>query len=688
MPALDGLRGVAVLGVVLYHAGVPVLPGGFLGVDLFFVLSGFLITSLLLVEWSSRGRIDLRTFWMRRARRLLPALVLVLLAVAALDRWGGDGAPVASRADIAATLGYLQNWHLLMGGSGYFEQSALPSTLQHTWSLSIEEQFYLLWPLLLGGVLLRTSAGRARPQPAPLRRALVVTLATAAASAALMAALYHPGDDPSRVYYGTDTRASALLLGAVLAIGLTLRADRLRLVRAGAAATGTGDPPRITAYRQAVLPEVLGWAGAGALAVLWTRASGDSPGLYRGGMLLGELGAALAIAAVVLHPRALLARVLSWGPLRRLGMVSYGVYLWHGPVLGFVTAARTGLHGSALLAVRLAGTLLVAVVSFVLVERPLRYGSLPRLSAVRRPALVATVLGVTAVVLPAGVAVALAPPSSVPTVALGEEQAQDDGTAGGDPEDVPSVPPTTPRRNRAAAGASSRNRDRSGEARDLLVMGDSVAKSLAAGLTSYLQGSPLHVTDGAVLGCGVTIGGPYHYSGQLRLQGHHCPPWESRWRARVKATDPDVVVLLVGRWEVMDRVFQGRWTHIGDPAYDAYLQGQLRKAIGILQSTGARVVVLTAPYYRRGEQPDGDLWPEDVPDRTDRWNALLRAAAAPAGASVVDFGHETGPRGRYEEVVDGTQLRYDGVHLREAGVRAVAPWLLPRLLGPLHVPKR
>jgi peptidoglycan/LPS O-acetylase OafA/YrhL/lysophospholipase L1-like esterase len=662
MPALDGLRGLAVLAVVLYHAGLAAVPGGFLGVDLFFVLSGFLITSLLVLEWRARGRIDLPAFWARRARRLLPALLLVLVAVGLLDRFGGDGTPQATRGDVLATLAYVQNWHLLAGGTGYFEQAALPSSLQHAWSLSIEEQFYLVWPILLGALL----AARGLRRAARLRLTLAVTVAGAGVSAAVMAALHPAGADPSRVYYGTDTRACSLLIGAALAVGLALRPD---------------------ARPAGVLPVVLGWVGAGALVVLWARADGDSDLLYRGGMPLGEVAAALVIAAVALRPAAPLARVLAWRPLRLLGVVSYGVYLWHWPLFGLLTAARTGLHGPALLAVRLASTLLAAVVSYVLVERPLRRPAArsrrshravaPRLVAVRAVPAAAVAVAVVAA------AVALAPASAVPTAALAAEQGQDDDDGTVDPEHEGDAEPTgTP--TRAATGTTSRSR--SAQARRLLVMGDSVAKSLAAGLASYLGGASPHLTDGAVLGCGVTIGGPFHYSGQLRVQGNQCVPWEQRWRARVKAVRPDVVVLLVGRWEVMDRVFEGRWTHIGDPGYDAYLQGQLRTAIGILRSTGARVVVVTAPYYRRGEQPDGDLWAEDAPDRTDRWNTLLRATAAPAGASVVDFGGRTGPHGRYEELVDGVRLRYDGVHLREAAVRALAPWLLPRVLGPLRAP--
>jgi peptidoglycan/LPS O-acetylase OafA/YrhL len=685
MPALDGLRGLAVLAVVLYHGGVAGLGGGFLGVDAFFVLSGFLITSLLLVEWSSTGTVSLRRFWERRARRLLPALVVLLLAVVALARWTDQASVVASRGDVAATLAYVQNWHLITAGHGYFAQSALPSSLQHTWSLSIEEQFYLVWPLLLGAAFLaarRRTGGRRAPDPRTrarvLRLLLAATLLAAAASTADMVLRFDPGADPSTLYYGTDTRAGGLLLGASLALALALRADRATPAAARRDHAGMA---------------LAGWTGVLAVAVLWVRAEGSSPWLYRGGMALGEVAVVLVIATVVLQPDSVLARVLSWRPLRALGVVSYGVYLWHWPLFALLTASRTGLHGVPLLAARLVVTLVVAAVSLWLVERPLRTGRAP--AGAPRALLAA---GAAACVV---AVVALAPASAVPASDLVAQTTDPDGAEGAAPETgVPPEPTTvpvlpSPSRPPSPGGSEGRSGDggtatgaRAGTAHEVLVVGDSVAKSLAGGLASYVGGSGLHVTDAAWLGCGITVGGPYHYSGDLRRQSLRCAHWASHWRQELARTRPQVAVMLVGRWEVMDRMYDGRWTHVGDRAYDDYLTGQLRQAVAVLSSTGARVVLLTAPYYRRGEQPDGEPWAEDQPERVDRWNALLRAAAAPTGATVVDLDHRTGPHGHYQEVVDGARLRYDGVHFQQSGVRALGPWLLPRLLGPLELPRR
>src|SRR5690348_10194371 len=202
-PGLDGLRAIAVTGVFVYHARIDWLPGGFLGVDLFFVLSGYLITSLLLVEWEARNRIDLRRFWLRRARRLLPALVVVVLGALVLAAIFARSDLRNTRSDAVSSLLYYTNWHLILARHSYFAIHGSPSLLQHLWSLAVEEQFYLVWPLLLvpGLVLL----GR--------KRLPMLVIAGIAASVALMWTLYNPEGDPSRVYFGTDTRAFLLLMG-------------------------------------------------------------------------------------------------------------------------------------------------------------------------------------------------------------------------------------------------------------------------------------------------------------------------------------------------------------------------------------------------------------------------------------------------------------------------------------------
>ncbi|MDX3344184.1 acyltransferase [Streptomyces sp. ME02-6979A] len=339
---LDGLRGVAVLGVLFFHAGH--FDGGFLGVDLFFVLSGFLITGLLLTEARARdGRIDLLAFWGRRARRLLPALAVVLagtlLLVWALGppnllRYALDDGPW-----VAANLA---NWHFVADRVGYWD-SAGTRVFSHLWSIAVEEQFYVVWPL----VLCLTARGRGGG-----RRVAAVAAAGAAASLVLMVVLTTPADT-TRVYEGTDTRAFSLLLGALAA---TEPAARL-VSRLGERAAGR-------------------WslALAAGIGAYWITADGqNSPSLFRGGLFLHALAAALLIACLARAPRTPAGRFLAAAPLRRLGTVSYSLYLWHWPVYLLLSEERLGLEGAPRTAVLLAVSVALAVLSKVLVEDPVRF---------------------------------------------------------------------------------------------------------------------------------------------------------------------------------------------------------------------------------------------------------------------------------------------------------------------------
>lgn len=352
LPGLDGLRGFAILAVVFYHAGLPWMPGGFLGVEIFFVISGYLITSLLLAEWRERGRVDFRAFWLRRARRLLPALFLLLASVLAFAVVFLPAEVAGLRSDAAAAVGYATNWYLIFSQKSYFETVGRPSLLRHLWSLAVEEQFYLLWPLLFAGAA-RVFRGR---------HLVWVIAAAAAASVTLMALLYRPDVDPSRVYYGSDTRAAALLIGAGLALVWL-----------------PGKPPRWAGRGQGWPANLLGLLALGGLAAFCVRMDEFTPFLYRGGFVAVALASALAIACAV-HPTArVIAALLGWGPLRWIGLRCYGIYLWHWPVF-MVTRPQldVALDGVWLLAARLAITALIAEFSYRCVEMPIRTGALGR----------------------------------------------------------------------------------------------------------------------------------------------------------------------------------------------------------------------------------------------------------------------------------------------------------------------
>ncbi len=350
-PGLDGLRALAVAGVVLYHAGVSWMPGGFLGVDVFFVLSGYLITSLLLAERRREGSVGFKAFWLRRARRLLPAVLLVifvcLLAASTIAR--DDLA--RTRGDALASLVYLTNWHLIAASHSYFNAFGRPSLLQHLWSLAVEEQFYLFWPLVLLGSL--KLVGR--------RWTIVLIVLLALASTVLMWSLYNPNQDPSRVYYGTDTRAATLLVGALLAFAWPLGGFR----------------DEVSPRAARVLDGVGCVALLGVLA-FFVRVQDYDPWLYRGGFLLIALCTAVLIAVVV-HPASMLGRALGTRTLRWLGVRSYGIYLWHWPVM---MLTRPGIdvpwRGTFVILTQIALTVALAALSYRYVEMPVRAGAAQR----------------------------------------------------------------------------------------------------------------------------------------------------------------------------------------------------------------------------------------------------------------------------------------------------------------------
>jgi peptidoglycan/LPS O-acetylase OafA/YrhL len=593
IPALDGVRAFAVAGVMAYHGGIPWLPAGFLGVDAFFVLSGFLITSLLISEWERRHTIGLGRFWARRARRLLPALLLLLVFVVL---YAAVAVPTGTypglRLDALSTLFYVANWHFILIGGNYFNQTGLPSLLTHTWSLAVEEQFYLVWPLIVLGVLKFTG-------PRRLWALLALSVAGALASAAEMALLFHHGVGTTRLYYGTDTHGQCLLVGAALASGLALFAQRRRPgvtlapgggplggVPLGGEPLGGGpvgaNPAWSASSRWArTLLSVLGGAGLVGAGLLWWRSSYNGSFLWDGGFFVAAAATAAVLVCVVCAPRSWLARALSVSPLRYLGRISYGLYLWHFPLFQWIDGERTGLSGYALFGARCGATLAVATVSFYVVERPIRQGAFFRQwrAWVGAPVAVAAV-SITVVLATGSGTLAAAPgPSPVP---VGAQRAH-----------------TT-----------------------VLMVGDSTALTLSVGLSYQAAHYGARLIEKGLLGCGVAVVPEVRQAGVDAPMVPACNTatpaagqWPALWTGWIDRYHPTVVAILAGRWEVSTVEWKGRWTDILDPAFAAYVRRQLQRAVDVGSSRGAAVVLFTAPCYDSGEQFDGAPWPEDQPDR-------------------------------------------------------------------------
>ncbi len=622
-PALDGIRGLAVIAVLLYHGHVSWVRGGFLGVDAFFVLSGYLITSLLVAEWTTRGAIDLKAFWIRRARRLLPALLLVVTAVSAYAAWFAardqlDGL----RVDALATLGYLANWRAVAVGDSYGDLFTAPSPLQHAWSLGIEEQWYLLWPLALIGLL--WLARRASRAP------LIAVSFLAAGSATLMALLYDP-NDLGRVYYGTDTRCQSLFVGAGLALAF------------GHART-TGCRGR------AGIPLTLAACFAvAALAWTWTTTPLESRWLYHGGVIACATLVAIVIAAAT--RTGVVRSFLSLRPLPEVGLISYGLYLWHWPVYVTLSSTRTGLDGSTLLGLRLVVTLVLAIVSFLLLERPVRAGRLrlPR-PALTAPAFVAAVAVIALAATHGGRAsVTFAAVSRLPPATT-----------------LTSVPPSAAK---AVVGAEPRPTR-------VAVVGDSVALVMGEGLLRVGPSFGLDVWDQGLLGCGV-LRGTMWIEGAVHDVAPTCSGWPTRFQEIVDLWQPDVVVFLIGAWDAYDVRLDGEWVEFGTPRHDAFVLDEVRHAVDVLGSRGAEVVVLTTPYF----EPRRDIVDRDRtaynPERVDHLNGLLRQVD---GVELLDLNAFLDPGGRYtSEALDVADARGDGVHFTDEGADLVGHWLAPQL---------
>lgn len=348
MMGMDGLRAIAVIGVMLYHLNYPWIPGGFLGVTVFFVLSGYLITDILIDEWNQKNKILFIPFMIRRFRRLAPALIVMIFFITAWVTFTNHSTLDKIKTDLLPSLLYFSNWWYIFHDYSYFSTFGAPSPLTHIWSLAIEEQFYLTWPVLviLGFTLFKKNRFR-----------VLAILLGVILSAGLMAFLYIPGTDPSRVYYGTDTRAFSLLLGAALAF--VWPSQRLS---------------RSLPKQASIFLETVGASGLLLMVVMFFLTTQYSSFLYRGGMLILSILTMVTVAAIA-HPASILGKALSFKPLRWVGVRSYGIYLWHYPII-ILTTPIVNTDGINIwrVTIQIIATLILSAISYRFVEVPIRTG--------------------------------------------------------------------------------------------------------------------------------------------------------------------------------------------------------------------------------------------------------------------------------------------------------------------------
>ena len=712
IPALDGIRGIwVVIGPLMYHARPDVIPGGILGIDLFFVLSSYLITSIALNEWEKRGSIDLVAYAGRRVRRLLPALLLALsLLTLYLVLYGEPGQTPRWTGAIVSTLTYSANWYEIASGASYFQQFEL-SPLRHVWSFAIEEQFYVFAPLFLIAFL-RWFKTRA------LTALLIATTAGAVLSAWWMGHLYDGGGDPSRVYYGTDTRAHSLLVGMAVAVAVRrwgpVRAEWLRrlLIASAYAATvffaiaifeitertawmfehggflmvavisalmvlGTAEPSSGSWHRFAASYEdtttgrlAIGAAYAALLTVGWAAiAIGRGlPAFDHWPYLAG--GAAAAFAYGSSRPTVGPLHWLLEHPISRwVGKISYGLYLYHWPIYLLVTPERAArlvpgvdvvTDRNWLLVIHLALTFAMATVSYYLVEQPVVERRLP---VIDRPLNLSNGVFAGATAIIAILGGLLFVNSDQP------EAAADTASACA----ATAIPPP-------GSGPEIR----------VLVIGDSVSVQIAESLCRWSAENPgrMVVWNEAHLGCVVGRYGEKRIpEGDEGPVGDQCSGWNDpatfaewvdpeviSWPASVQYFEPDIVLGHITPWDVTDRLVPtlgDEWTWLGQPDYDEYIASEYRLASEVLTSGGAQL------YWLRGAHLNREIRPQNSPERIDLLNDLVAEATADLPlVDFIDYPSFVGDVGTAREL----SIRHDGVHLSPEGLAEIPGWLTAQIL--------
>jgi peptidoglycan/LPS O-acetylase OafA/YrhL len=638
-PALDGIRAVSVLAVLCFHGQMPWAQGGFLGVSVFFTLSGYLITSVVLDEHHETGRMDPLRFWARRFRRLAPASLALLAVLVVIGAIAGLSDRVAS--DIRAAALYVANWWSIHQGASYADIFANPSPTEHFWSLAIEEQFYAAFPLL-AWVCLR---GRTRREGQARFFAVLaaITLATIVAGLVM--------SNPDHIYLNTFTRMPELLVGALIAFLWPLWPQRRRPV-----------PPLGTAAGVVALAVILGACARTTYSDTW---------LYQGGFpAFAFVSGALIMVATRPGP---LAMWLAIRPLRRLGEISYGVYLFHWPVFLWLDQRRTGWSLGWLLVLRIVVTVVIAWASYRWLEEPIRRGRMLNAAQARRAFAVAlcTVLVGT---------------MAVPTRA-DEREGLLDALDGGGTELglVGEPPPTTEAPSTTTSPGPSTSAATTTTAAPRFPMialaGDSVPAVLANEIGPLATTLGTQILKLGIEGCDGARGYPNirYGPGRTTVEDERCGRWEELWPPVLKAYPPDAVVFILGAAAVLDRRIDGAWRNACDPAFARWYSSELRARLDWAeQNTSATVMLATSPWAEYGTLG----LPPNHQDRTDCLNAIFEQVLAERPEVVrIDLRAHVCPGGRRGCL----PIRSDGLHYRGEGAAELARWLIPEILR--HVPR-
>jgi peptidoglycan/LPS O-acetylase OafA/YrhL len=663
-PGLDGLRAISVIAVILYHAGFGWMHGGFLGVEVFFVVSGYLITSLLLEEREGSGGVRLRQFWLRRARRLLPALFGVLIAVGVFVALFGSAQQQSDlHRDYLPGIFYFANWGQIFGGAQYFGNF---SPLRHLWSLAVEEQWYLLWPLAFVALTRRNKRTVEVGRSIIVAAVVVMVITWWLASPAALTS-----DRTNFLYLSTLTRSSGLLLGAGAAF----------LWRPWKNKTSVSS-------RSGVMLNVAGLGSAALLVYAFASVHLTDRSLYRWQLAVVSVLSLIVVAAVV-HPAASSARSLFASPaLVGLGKRSYGIYLWSWPI-SVICGAYVGSWSRFIAAMSL--TIVVSEFSYVYIETPIRKGSLRRWFD--RPhdkdwstrTIASAVVGIVVV---GSLAVFFSQVHRFDRAAGGPDVAIDlskvqlpapatsGATAGTAIAPGVSTAPTT-----TALGVAAPVQP-AGPAR-LVIVGDSQAHALAINLPSGIE-SAFKITDGSVEGCSVYDDGTVRSkrSGFNRSFAD-CGGWADKWGKASSKAHAQIALVVLGAWDVFDVEVGGHVIGFNTPAGDKRFVDDLGLGVAALRAAGSKVALLEVPCMRPKDVKGAGVpaLPERGEDnRVAHLNQLLRqvAAADPTNVSFV-----RGPAEWCNDPSISTDLgyRWDGVHVYKPGAKLIYETIAPALLS-------